>query len=609
VQWLDFNSAEPLTPTHAPPSFSPRYDTNEVRQKLLGSLESVLGYLYPAGFADPKGRTFYIGNTRGDPGESLNVSLGGERAGNWFDFATGEGGDIFHLWREARGLPNFSETLRDAAEYTGAAATVPRQLPTRRKPSSKVGLGLPSATYRYHDADGGLLAEVDRFDLPEGKKVFRPWSVVDHKHTAPDPRPLYNLPNVIKAPEVVLVEGEKCAEALMQYGLDATTAMNGSSAPLDKTDWTPLRGKRVVIWPDNDDPGRDYAQAAADAIKAAGAYAVEILSPPPDKPEKWDAADCVKDGADPRDMLREMRRAAHEVEPAPFRVWTPIDASAIPPREFLYGHHYIRKFASVTVAPGGLGKSTLVLAECIMMATGCDCLGVEPKEPLRVVYYNAEDPLDEIQRRVIAICDHYDIPQDAFGDRFFVASGRDDDLILARGDEGEIVELTFQRVERFCEEWRPDVIVLDPLQNMTESPETNDVFRRLGKRLSLLADEADCSIEIVHHVRKLNGKAAEMEDSRGGSSLIGAVRAGRVLNPMTPEDAAKAGLETHIDHFRVDDGKANLARRAERAAWFRRLGVQIGNGDWVAVAEPWQWPDAFEGVTPDDAARARAGTS
>jgi len=56
----------------------------------------------------------------------------------------------------------------------------------------------------------------------------------------------------------------------------------------------------------------------------------------------------------------------------------------------------------------------------------------------------------------------------------------------------------------------------------------------------------------------------------------------------------------------VDDGKANLARRAERAAWFERKSIQIGNGDWVAVAEPWDWPNAFDGVSPTDAARARA---
>src|SRR5690606_8482942 len=86
--------------------------------------------------------------------------------------------------------------------------------------------------------------------------------------------------------------------------------------------------------------------------------------------------------------------------------------------------------------------------------------------------------------------------------------------------------------------------------------------------------------------------------------LIGAVRGGRVLNPMTPDEAARAGLETHIDHFRIEAaGKNNLSRSAPHATWLRRVGVEIGNGDEVAVVEPWNWPDAFDGVSVRDALR------
>ena len=114
----------------------------------------------------------------------------------------------------------------------------------------------------------------------------------------------------------------------------------------------------------------------------------------------------------------------------------------------------------------------------------------------------------------------------------------------------------------------------DPLQAMTTSPETNEVFRALGGRLSALAETASCSIGLAHHLRKLGGREAEIEDSRGGIALIGAVRAARVLNPMTKDEARNAGLPTHIDHFRVDGagiGKTNLTRPSERADWYRRV--------------------------------------
>ena len=56
---------------------------------------------------------------------------------------------------------------------------------------------------------------------------------------------------------VVLVEGEKCAQTLIDAGVVATTAMHGAHAPIEKTDWSPLTGKHVLIWPDRDKAGWD----------------------------------------------------------------------------------------------------------------------------------------------------------------------------------------------------------------------------------------------------------------------------------------------------------------------------------------------------------------
>jgi len=615
--WLDFNTAPPLTePSSAPIWAEKHYSRDDVLQVILPQLESVLGYLYPSGFADPKGKAFYIGDIAGSAGQSLNIVLQGERAGLWHDFATGEGGDIFDLWKAARGLQSFSDAIKDMGDYAGAATTTPRRPPKRKSPSGGEAWGAPSATYNYLDPQGNIIAQVDRFDWSEGgrrRKAFRPWDAMRRCYKAPDPRPLYNLVQVVREPEIILVEGEKCAEALIRAGICATTAMNGSNAPVEQTDWSPLRGRKVVIWPDNDAAGLKYAESARTAAMMAGAISATILHPPAGKPEKWDAADAVEEGADLHALIREMRgesaQAARDGIPAiaPFRSWRVIDPASIPPREWLYGNHYIRKFASITVAPGGLGKSTLVLIECIAMATGRPLLGIRPKGLFKVVYFNAEDPLDEIERRVIAACQHFGVPQEELVGQLFIASGREQEMLLAKGEQGDIVEPVFQLIERYCEAEAIDVVALDPLANMTDAPETNDVFRRLGKRLSLLADKMNISVELVHHTRKLNGAEATVEDSRGGSALIGAVRGGRVLNPMTPDEAARAGLETHIDHFRIEAaGKNNLSRSAPHATWLRRVGVEIGNGDEVAVVEPWNWPDAFDGITNQDAIRIQA---
>ena len=615
---IDFNNAPPqgAPDTSAPVWAGKHYDRDDVLARVLPHLEGVLGYLYPQGHADPKGQAFYIGDITGSAGESLNIVLKGERAGLWHDFATGDGGDIFDLWRVARGLGSFRDVLQDMGDYSGATENTPRRPPKRKAAKGGEAWGIPTATYNYLDATGSIIAQVERFDWEEDgrkRKTFRPWDVATHKYQAPAVRPLYNLHEIARAPEIVLCEGEKCADALMAQNISATTAMGGSNAPIEATDWTPLAGRKVLVWPDNDQTGLEYADKARTAILAAGAVSCAVLRIPTGRPNKWDAADAASAGEDLRALMREMLGNTAEAERngspavAPFRSWVATDPLTIACRTFLYGKHYVRKFASVTVAPGGLGKSTLVLAECIAMATGRAILGIKPAGLLKVVYFNAEDPFEEIQRRVLAICQHYDIDQSELVGQLFIASGRDQELILSKGDDGAIIEATFELVERYAEAENIDVFAFDPLANMTEAPETNDAFRRLGKRISRMADRLNCSVELVHHTRKLNGNDATVEDSRGGSALIGAVRAGRALNPMSVEEAAKAGLETHIDHFRIEAaGKNNLSRSSPHSTWFKRVSIDLPNGDEVASLEPWKWPDAFDGVTSRDALRVQS---
>jgi hypothetical protein len=76
------------------------------------------------------------------------------------------------------------------------------------------------------------------------------------------PLPLYNLPALLTAPEepVTIFEGEKCADIAASLGLScATTSAHGARAP-QLTDWSPLAGRRVIILPDADDDGPQYAE-------------------------------------------------------------------------------------------------------------------------------------------------------------------------------------------------------------------------------------------------------------------------------------------------------------------------------------------------------------
>ena len=288
---LDFND----TPACASPDLE--NGREEIRAALLARLESVLFALLPAGKVR-KG-TFLIGDILGSPGDSLEVVIKGDKMGLWTDRATGEGGDIFDLiarHHQIDAKSDFQRVIRLAHELTGRARVTPAKKPKKEAPLD--ALGPATAKWDYFTAAGQLIACVYRYDPPGQRKEFRPWDAQRRKLAPPEPRPLYNQPGIAVSDTVVLVEGEKCAQTLIEAGIVATTAMHGAHAPIDKTDWSPLAEKQVLIWPDRDKAGWDYAMAAADAVLRAGASSCVVLMPPEDKPAGWDVADALGEGFD-----------------------------------------------------------------------------------------------------------------------------------------------------------------------------------------------------------------------------------------------------------------------------------------------------------------------
>ncbi len=98
-----------------------------------------------------------------------------------------------------------------------------------------------------------------------GVKTFRQVITEDYRYVIKglsSDIPLYKAVEIAKVPMVFVCEGEKTADALWSIGLPATTSAGGSNGS-DKSDWSILAGKKVIIWPDNDDPGMDYANNVA----------------------------------------------------------------------------------------------------------------------------------------------------------------------------------------------------------------------------------------------------------------------------------------------------------------------------------------------------------
>lgn len=189
-------------------------------------------------------------------------------------------------------------TDRKSSDKGELVAPAPADAPSL--PDTWRGVGVPSASWTYRDAEGNILRHVLRFDTAEGKDI-RPvtlWRGTDGRlkwkfGAGGDGRPLYGLDRLAARPNagVLLVEGEKTADAAQQRFPDlvAVTWPGGSNA-IAKADLAPLASRTIAIWPDADEPGRKAAETLRRATVQLGATA-SVVRLPEDLPKGWDLAD------------------------------------------------------------------------------------------------------------------------------------------------------------------------------------------------------------------------------------------------------------------------------------------------------------------------------
>jgi hypothetical protein len=125
--------------------------------------------------------------------------------------------------------------------------------------------------FEYHDHNGRLLYWKERLEPGrDGRRkefLFFHFGVEGKKKSGRGCDPvLYRLPKVLKVKSVLIAEGEAKADLLASWGLVATCLDSGASSKLTDEMVRRLCGKRVVILPDNDSPGREYARRLAEAL-------------------------------------------------------------------------------------------------------------------------------------------------------------------------------------------------------------------------------------------------------------------------------------------------------------------------------------------------------
>jgi len=233
-----------------------------------------------------------------------------ERDGIWRYncLACGVGGDVFDIRAKAAGITTAEaikqltgdqsrQKRKTTAQSTGRPTAAFANLQAVRDYlQSKVGS--LASEHNYTNATGDTIQIVFRLLLVNGDKTFRPVHLTDKGYVlaaAPRPLPLYNLSNVIKADTVIVCEGEKCADTLTRYGFTATTSAGGAKNAKN-SDWTPLAGKNVILWPDRDTEGRKYMLDVEQILQSLQPQPrISILDPTGlDLVEKEDVVDFIE---------------------------------------------------------------------------------------------------------------------------------------------------------------------------------------------------------------------------------------------------------------------------------------------------------------------------
>ncbi len=277
-----------------------------------------------------------------------------------------------------------------------------------------------------------------------------------------------------------------------------------------------------------------------------------------------------------------------------------IDPATVEVREYVIEPRLPRRDVYQLVGEPGAGKSQAILRDAMIVATGDERIlrgeGNISNERLHlsgpVIVYNAEDRIEEMQRRLIALQKHYAVASEDMKHPIILWSGVEDTLtVMSKPGRGAISQAPGSRKLRaLIKEHNAVLVALDPQISLAAGVDenSNDDMNALLQELANIASETNCCIQVVHHTSKQKRQSAgDMGAGRGAFAAVGKVRAAYTLtNVLGDEDEAKS-LGIAPEDAIVMLMNAKLSHSEKRPpTFFRKVSVCVGNGKGVRLSRP-----------------------
>ena len=432
---------------------------------------------------------------------SLSVNVAD---GVWFDFEADEGGKV------------------QVSNVVDIAPSAPRMI---------------VAKYDYVSEHGEVLYQVCRY-MPKDFRQRRPgpdgtwvWNVKGVELVP------YRLPDVVAASEVVIVEGERDANALVALGVCATCKPMGSGKwPAELSRW--FAGKDVLVLADADEAGRKLADATGAALaRVAGSVRVaDVFS---DIGPKADVSDYVDAGGDVHQLLARVRKmpVVDAISAVDAEVFETVDADSIEAvfatDDFVEGLLISRQM-SVLYGPSNSGKTFFASDLAMHVALGRQWRGLDVTQ--QAVLYVAAEGSWGIRNRVLAFRRHYEVPH-------LPLTVMTSSLNMYDSDEDMVKLIATIRAasERLG---GVGLVVIDTLARVMGGGDENTAsdMGLLVQHVDELCSELGLHVMLVHHSGKDVARGA-----RGSSSLRAATATEIEVEPLEGMSVAKVTKQRDLE--------------------------------------------------------------